>query len=275
MIVDFHTHTTASDGILSPTELVSRANSHGVNFLAVTDHDTVDGLSAAKVQASQLGMRFLNGIEFSAQWHGIAVHIVGLGVDADSEALASAILTQKLARSKRAELIAERLARVKIDDALDGATALAGGATLTRPHFARFLVEQGYCQTESEAFRRYLGAGKIGDVKNEWPDFSQVVEWIRLANGVAVIAHPEKYKMTRTKLCRFVEEFKSAGGEAIEVISGLQSPNITEKIAQISRRYQLLASCGSDFHMPNQKWQELGSFGKLPSFCEPVWQVWS
>lgn len=273
-VYDLHCHSNASDGILRPDELVSRAKAQQVDVLALTDHDTLEGYALAKETGDQLGVQIICGIELSSQWGKHGIHIVGLGIDPGAVNLAEAIESQQQERSRRANEIAMRLAKQGIPGALEGARKFAGNSSLGRPHFARFLVEQGHVGSANAAFKRYLGAGKIGDVKHGWPDFERIVHWIREAGGVAVLAHPAKYKMTRTKLCSMVADFTEAGGAAIEVIAGWQTAEVTNSLARVAKQFQLLASCGSDFHGPNQPWQELGAFGTLPPDCKPVWCAW-
>ncbi len=272
---DLHTHSLSSDGILSPQALVSRANDRGVSVLALTDHDTLSGLAEAEAEADRLGIRLINGIELSCLWQGLGVHIVGLNIDRHHPHMLAAVQAQEACRDRRAEMIAERLAKIGIPDALAGARAIAGDGIIGRPHFAQFLVATGVVPTINAAFKKYLGAGKIGDVKQFWPSVAEVVGWIVGAGGVAVLAHPAKYKLTRSKCCRLIEDFCDAGGLALEVISGRQSIDITRNMLQLTERYQLLASCGSDFHVPGQPWQELGGFEPLPSMCKPVWSFWA
>lgn len=274
-LFDLHSHSTCSDGILSPQALVSRAKERGVCVLALTDHDTLSGLDAAEAEATQQGITLINGIELSCLWQGMGVHIVGLNIDRHHPQMLVAVQEQEVCRDRRAEMIAERLTKVGIPDSLAGARAIAGDGAIGRPHFAHFLVACGAVPTVSAAFKKYLGAGKIGDVKQLWPSIEQVVGWITGAGGVAVLAHPAKYKLTRSKCCRLIEEFSAAGGQALEVVSGYQAPTVTRDLALLATRYNLYASCGSDFHVPDQRWQELGAFEALPESCRPVWSLWS
>lgn len=274
MIYDLHTHSNASDGILSPAALVTRAKQRGVTHLALTDHDTVQGLQSAREQAEIEGITLIDGIEFSCLWAGRGIHVVGLAVDVSCAALRNAIAAQLEARDARAEEIGRRLEKAGIPQPLEGARRLAGDAVLGRPHFARYLVEKGFASNINSAFKQYLGAGKPGDIKHRWPDIASMVEAIRSAGGVPVIAHPAKYELTRTKLRELLSEFKAAGGLALEVVSGQQAKNETESLAAIAAQFDLYASCGSDFHVPDQPWQELGSFTPLPPACRPVWQLW-
>lgn len=273
-VYDLHCHSSASDGILRPDELVSRAKMQGVSVLALTDHDTLEGYAAATQAAEGMDLHLICGVEFSSQWRNQGIHIVGLNLDPECPSLLAAIDQQQSERTTRAIEIAARLAKLGIPDALEGAQQFAGESSLGRPHFARFLVEQGHVSSINAAFKQYLGAGKAGDVKHGWPDFEEIIGWIRAAGGVPVLAHPAKYKMTRTKLCSMIGDFVAAGGMAIEVIAGYQAPQLTDDLAGIANKYQLLASCGSDFHLPDQPWQELGAFGTLPPRCNPVWGAW-
>lgn len=274
MIYDLHTHSNVSDGILSPEALVLRAKSRGVTHLALTDHDTTDGLQRAGIIADQEGICLISGIEFSTQWQGVGIHVVGLNIDPQAPQLREAVEQQTRTRDERALEIGRRLAREGVADAVAGAQQFSQGTSLGRPHFARFLVENGYVPNMNAAFKRYLGAGKAGDVKHSWPSIEQVVADIRSAGGVAVLAHPNRYKLTRTKLRRLVSCFEQAGGQAMEVVSGLQAANDTATMQSIAEQYELHASCGSDFHVPDQPWQELGAHSVLPQACKPVWQLW-
>ena len=271
---DLHCHSNCSDGILSPEELVSRAKLKEVQVLALTDHDTVSGYDRAAAQAEQEGIELIAGVEFSSVWNGRGVHIVGLNLDMSSPILKTAIHYQAKARIDRAELIAEKLHKHGIKDALEGAKRYADGGSIGRPHFAKHLVEAGYVTNMNQAFKRYLGAGKPGDVKQSWPEIEQIVDWVTGAAGVAVLAHPAKYDMTRTKLCSLVEQFKSVGGKAIEIVSGKQEKAITDNLVKIANKYELFGSCGSDFHSPVGAWQELGGFGAMPDSVPAVWQCW-
>ncbi|WP_439134938.1 PHP domain-containing protein [Pseudomaricurvus sp.] len=271
---DLHTHSLCSDGILRPQALVSRAKTQGVTVLALTDHDTVVGIDEAQAAAAEEGIRVLPGIEFSCLWNGVGIHIVGLNIDPAHPQMQAAVARQGESRETRARQIGEKLAKAGIPGALEGAKKKAGDAVIGRPHFAQFLVETGRVSSMNAAFKKYLGAGKVGDVKQVWPPVAEAVSWILAAGGVAVIAHPDKYKMTRTKLGRLISDFAEAGGQAIEVVSGHQQPDLTRDLARIANQHGLYASCGSDFHVPDQSWQELGSFSALPDDCRPVWELW-
>lgn len=272
--IDLHCHSDQSDGILSPEALVSRAKVKDVAVLALTDHDTVAGVQRARQQGELEGLQLINGIEFSCDWGGRAIHVLGLNVALDADSLTHTIAKQDQRRALRAERIAEKLAKLGMSGTLEGAKKIAKEAVLGRPHFAQYLVEAGHCKNVAQAFTHYLGAGKVGDIKQIWPDLHAIVEVIVDSGGVAVLAHPNKYNMTRTKLCAMVSDFKDAGGRAIEVVSGIQNPGVTQNMALIARKFDLLASCGSDFHSADNEWQELGKFSPLPADLEPVWSVW-
>lgn len=253
--------------------LVSRAKEREVDVLALTDHDTIAGLNLAQKAADECGLTLVNGIEFSSQWGKGGVHIVGLGVNINSPELLLAIEQQNTSRAGRAVQIAARLAKAGITGSLEGAQRLAGNAYVGRPHFAQYLVDVGAVSTINAAFKKYLGTGKLADVKYQWPSMSQVIDWIHQAGGVAVLAHPCKYDLTRTKMCALIKDFALAGGDALEVVSGMQAHPVTQDLAKIAQANQLAASCGSDFHMPGQAWQELGCFPSLPENCRPVWEL--
>lgn len=273
-VYDLHCHSTASDGILAPADLVVRAKSRGVTHLSLTDHDTVSGLASAADAAEHEGIQLIHGIEFSTQWKASGIHVVGLNIDPEHTSIHQAIQRQESTRSERARSIAERLeTKHGIADAYDGARRYADGV-VGRPHFARYLMELGLVSTMNAAFNQYLGRGKAGDVPLEWLDLADVISAISASGGVAVLAHPGKYKFTLTKLRRLVEHFKGSGGRAIEVVSGNQSVNDTNSFADIAEQFNMLASSGSDFHVPGQPWQELGSQTALPSRCTPVWSAW-
>ncbi len=243
-------------------------------MLALTDHDTLGGIAAATAHATVLGLTLIPGIELSCQWAGRGVHIVGLNIDPAHAAMAEAHRCQGQVRQQRAVRIAEKLCRQGIAEPLAGARALAGGGVVGRPHFARYLQQAGYVNSYNEAFKKYLGAGKAGDIKALWPDMATAIAWVRRAGGIAVLAHPHKYKLTRRKFDALLEEFRAGGGRAMEVISGRQQAQLTLQLAAMAQRHDLHVSCGSDFHVPDQPWQELGAFGELPSECRPVWALW-
>ncbi|OMH31851.1 PHP domain-containing protein [Motiliproteus sp. MSK22-1] len=273
--VDLHTHTLASDGALSPADLVARAAAHGVNILAVTDHDTCSGLPEAAEAAENLSVTLINGIELSTVWKGIGIHIVGLDVDPLHGSMLAATKYQTRSRNQRAIEIAEKLEKRHMPGVHQNAADIAGTAQIGRPHFAKAMVAMGYVSSEQEAFERYLGAGKVGDVKCHWPSLEQVINWIEKSGGVPVLAHPGKYGMTWTKLRTFLDEFISLGGQAMEVSYGAENPDRLFELCKLAQRYKLMASVGSDFHSPRYSWTEVGKYPPVRGTHDPVWARWT
>ncbi len=274
MLADLHAHSTASDGLLSPEALVAAAHAAGVQLFALTDHDTLAGQQRAQAEAKRLGMGYVTGVEVSAQWRGRSVHILGLNIALDSPELCQLLAEQALVRERRAQVIGERLAKAGWPGAYDAAKTYAGSADIARPHFARHLIAVGAVKDMDQAFKRFLGEGKLGDVKAIWPDVHQSVSAIVAAGGRAVLAHPLKYDLTRRKLIELLRVFQTAGGQGMEVVSGYQAPPATAQMAGLCRELGLLASCGSDFHAPQAPWQALGAFGTLAADLTPVWHDW-
>ncbi|MGQ9424378.1 PHP domain-containing protein [Gilvimarinus sp. F26214L] len=270
---DLHCHSTASDGGLSPSAVVERAVEQGVEILAITDHDNYDGFTEAQKAAEGRGIRLISGIEFSTVWMGINIHIVGL--DFDPLLLRDAVRRQKAAREERSLKIARRLEKKGLTGALAGARRYATSEIVGRPHFAQYLVAEGLFETEAEAFKKWLGSGKPGDVKTSWPDIETVVADINKAGGHAVLAHPHKYKLTNRKLNKLLAEFSACGGSALEVCgSGLTAERI-EYFAALCQRHGLAASRGSDFHTSSNPWIELGRVPSLPANVTPIWQLFN
>ena len=270
---DLHTHSHCSDGKLSPEELVSLAKLNNVDVLALTDHDTIDGIPAA-IAAAGDGLTIIPGIEVSTLWQGRGIHIIGLQIDIHSKELKQAVSIQSDIRLGRAKTIAVRLEKAGIKGAWEGAQRYAQGGAIGRPHFAQHIIDVGYAANFAQAFKRYLGAGKIGDVKSEWPSISSAISWINAAGGIAILAHPDKYGLTRTKLYTLLQEFSDAGGRGLEVVSGNQKPDVTQKLQKAAVDFSLLASCGSDFHSPDNKWQSPGVMSPLPKNCQAIWDFW-
>jgi predicted metal-dependent phosphoesterase TrpH len=243
-----------------------------VTHLALTDHDTIAGLPEACTAAEQAGIELISGTELSCVWKSQTIHVVGLDFDAKSPALQAALAEQYENRWRRARTIADRLDRLPVNELLAQATANADGNVPGRPHFARALVDAGVVKDMNMAFKRYLGAGKPGDVKAFWPEIATVVEWIRDAGGIAVLAHPRKYKMTATRLRALVGDFKRFGGRALEVSTSGQSSGDLGFLTELCRREGMLASQGSDFHFPGAPWCELGRIAALPEGLSPVWE---
>lgn len=273
MIFDLHSHSDASDGALQAMALIERARSNGVDCFSITDHDTVAGYTG--IDRAAIGdLTLIHGIELSSQWNGRSIHVVGLNIDPNAGHLATALEAQRGVRLERAKTIARRLRQKGIEGALEGAQVLASGGIVGRPHFAKFLVSNGNVRDEQQAFKRYLGKGKLGDVQQLWPSVATVTAWIRDAGGTPVLAHPAHYKLTNTKLAMLVDEFRDGGGTAIEVVSGRQTPELTRKIAELSLAKDLLASTGSDFHRVGSHWSDVGKQPALPGNLKPVWDAW-
>jgi predicted metal-dependent phosphoesterase TrpH len=269
MLFDLHSHTTFSDGALTPCELVQRAVESQVDVLAITDHDTVDAYRDLGTTGERI--RLIHGVEYSTQWESIGIHVLGLNIDLSSDATRAGTQFQTGARMARARRIGSSLEKMGIPDALSGAMGFSVGSYIGRPHFAQYLVSSGKVKTIEAAFKKYLGDGKPGDVKQHWAELSQIIQWIRDANGIPVLAHPLKYKITRSKLKRLLDSFIQAGGQGMEVVSGQQAPRQTAEMARLCEQKNLLASCGSDFHAPGKHWGELGVFTTLPDYVTPVW----
>lgn len=273
MQIDLHTHSTASDGRLAPAELVARAAAAGVEVLALTDHDGTDGLDEARQSAIDSGIRFINGIELSVTWNSRTVHIVGLNFDPDYEPLKAGIRSLQSFRETRAREMALKLEKSGIEGAYEGAKRFSGGKMLGRMHFANFLVDAGYAKNVRNVFKHYLVNNKPGHVTGDWATLEDAVSWITEAGGVAVIAHPARYKLTRTKLRKLIKDFVSAGGQAIEVVSGGHNVNEMKTMACHADDFDLYASAGSDFHDPDFPWIKLGCLTELPPKCKPVWDL--
>ena len=275
MNIDLHTHSNASDGVLSPAELLNASIAAGIELFSITDHDTLDGYFQVEERSRELRdtLTLVPGVELSSHWQGVGVHIVGLGFDPRHPAINEAIAIQGKARRERGELIAQKLQKRGIDIDLARVRELAGRSEVGRPHFAQHLVEIGAAADESQAFKKWLGKSKVGDVKNTWAPIEQVVSWINDAGGVAVLAHPLKYQLTNSKLRCLLEDFQELGGRAIEVISGSQTRAQTNYIASLTDVFGFYASAGSDFHRPEQSWAKLGQVEPLPRTLNPVWEL--
>jgi predicted metal-dependent phosphoesterase TrpH len=256
-LIDLHTHSNASDGTLTPYELVDRAAAAGIQIMALTDHDTIAGFVSVKDSVPSV-LRLVSGVELSCQWGRVGIHVVGLGFDPDSQVLLKHIEGLNAARLQRAEMISQRLAQKGMKEALAGALLVAAGAQIGRPHFAQWMVAQGYVQSEAEAFKRFLGKGKVGDITAVWPDLLQTVETICAAGGYAVLAHPLHYRLTATRLHALCAAFAEAGGSAIEVINGRPVPGEEGRLVKLAAAHDLLFSVGSDFHRDTEYGAGLG-----------------
>ena len=276
MRIDLHSHSNCSDGLLSPPELVARAVEKEVDVLALTDHDSVDGIAQAlaAIEKNNLPLYLVPGVEISCTWDAIEVHVVGLDVDTGNAELQALLARQEQARTERGLELGRRLEKNKIPGCYEGALALAGNGMLTRSHFARYLVEQKHCKNMQNAFDRFLARGAKAYVPHQWASIAEVVTVIHAAGGKAVLAHPGRYKLSAKWLKRLLVLFKEAGGDAIEVSLCQQSPQERSTLGQYCRDYGLMASVGSDFHAP-LPWVELGKNLWLPKDVDPVWHAFS
>jgi predicted metal-dependent phosphoesterase TrpH len=272
--VDLHCHSTASDGLLPAAGVARRAAENGVEILALTDHDDLGGLAAARSVADEVGMRFVNGVEISIEWGGLQVHILGFNFAVDDEALNAGLASIRSGRVDRAQRMAAALDAIGIHGSFDGAMRYAENPNLiSRAHFARYLVEIGVCKDMRSVFESYLVPGRPGYVDHRWATLAESVRWIRGAGGVASVAHPGRYKFSRPELRQFLSEFKGLGGEAIEVVSGSHSADNVTVFSRLAREYGFLASCGSDFHGPGESYVDLGRLAPFPQGLTPVWEA--
>jgi predicted metal-dependent phosphoesterase TrpH len=273
--VDLHCHSNVSDGVLAPAALAVYARQGGVDVWALTDHDEVGGIKRARAAASEQGMRFVPGVEISVTWANQTVHVVGLQIDEDNPELLAGLAKTRSGRDARGREIAAQLEEAGIPGAYEGALKFVGNPDLlSRTHFARFLVECGKCATTSEVFRRFLTEGNPGYVPHRWASLPEAMGWIRSAGGIAVIAHPGRYKFTPTAEGALLDEFKQLGGNAIEVVTGSHTPDQYATYAEVARRYGFLASRGTDFHAPGEARVEFDALPPLPSGVTPVWHDW-
>ncbi len=265
-----------SDGTLTPEALAERAKANGVQLWALTDHDEIGGLQRARDAAHAQGMRYLTGVEISVTFLHQTVHIVGLGFDASNNELRQGLQRTRGGRRERAMEMSDGLAKAGIQDAYDGALKYVGNPELiSRTHFARFLVETGVCKDTNEVFRKYLTEGKPGYVPHRWALLKDAVQWITQAGGMAVIAHPARYKFSPNEEFALFTEFKGHGGQGVEVVTGSHSVPEYQIYASTAKEFGLAASRGSDFHSPDESHTELGTLPPLPVGLTPVWELLS
>ncbi|MGE4240586.1 3',5'-nucleoside bisphosphate phosphatase [Ramlibacter sp.] len=271
---DLHCHSVVSDGTLVPEDLAARAAANGVELWALTDHDEIGGQHRAAAAARANGMKYLTGTEISVTFAGETVHIVGLGFDPDDEDMQRGLVRTRGGRGARALEIAEGLAKVGIQGAYEGALKYVGNPELiSRTHFGRYLVEAGVCKDTNEVFRHYLTDGKPGFVPHRWASLGDAVRWIADAGGLAVIAHPARYKFTANEEYALFSEFKAHGGRGVEVVTGSHTPAEYVKYADVAKEFGLAASRGSDFHSPDESHTDLGQLPYLPGELTPVWEL--
>lgn len=271
--IDLHCHSNLSDGVLPPAEVVARAAARGCQLLALTDHDELSGLPEARAEADRLGLRFINGVEISVTWRKRTLHILGLNIALDNERLNEGLIQVRSGRTERAQRMGESLAKAGITGAYEGARRYATNPEiLSRTHFARYLVEIGAAKDVRAVFKRFLIKGKPGYVSHEWANFSDAIQWIKAAGGLAVIAHPGRYDIGKGLLLDLLKDFKAENGDGIEVITSNHDVDQIRQFGLLAQQFDLLASCGSDFHAPGETWCEPGILPDLPYNCRPVWE---
>jgi len=272
---DLHSHSTASDGCLNPTALVQYAKNNGVDVLALTDHDITSGVAEARQEADKVGLHLVAGVEISVLWRKQTLHILGLNLDSENTDLLSGLEKIREARLWRAQEMGRRLEKAGITGTYEAAKAISNGSNVTRTHFAKVLIAGGHAKDMKQVFKRFIVQGKPGYVAGKWVEMEHALEWIKQAGGISVIAHPARYKLSATKMRMMIEEFMQVGGEGIEVISGSHSKDESQGIAALARRYNLLASRGSDFHDPAIPYINMQTLPPLPNDLTPVWDAWS
>ena len=271
---DLHCHSIISDGTLTPEDLALRAHKNGVQLWSLTDHDVIGGQKRAQLAAQNLGMKYLGGVEISVSWMGQTIHIVGIGIDPENPTLIEGLRKTRDGRSARGKEIARQLEVIGIPGVYEGALTYAGNPELlSRTHFARYLVEKKVCRSIDDVFKNYLVEGKPGYIGPEWASLEESVEWITAAGGIAVIAHPGRYRLSDMQKHELYQAFKNAGGKGIEVITGSHTPSQYEEYAKIAQQYGFYASRGSDFHDPDESRIDLGQLPHLPSTLQPVWSL--
>ena len=277
---DLHCHSNISDGTLTPTALVNRAAGRGVKVMALTDHDDMDGLDEGRATAAQHGITFINGVEVSVSWRTHTLHIVGLGINPDYPPLVEGLRSVRSGRGERARKMSEALAKVGISGVLEGAYHFAENPNMIgRTHFARYLVEAGHCKDVKSVFNRYLVKGKPGYVPHQWATLQDAIGWIQGSGGVAVLAHPGRYMTGRSGMGKktmheLLTEFVELGGQALEVVTGSHTPEQYAEFARYAEEFNLMASCGSDFHGPGESYRDMGRLPDFPLGCRPVWNAW-
>ena len=277
MIYDLHSHTIFSDGDLSPEELVNEASAGGVKVLALTDHDTLDGLPRAEDAAITAGLTLVRGVEISTRWEKLDIHVLGLGVDLDDSTLVEGLKFHQSERITRAQQVSKKFEKLGIEGMWEEVSQQVKTHYVGRPDFARVLIKRGVVNNFQAAFNKYLAAGKPAYVATDWASIPDAIAWIKSAGGVAVLAHPGRYRITRTKLTKLLACFKEAGGEGMEVLYSAQEASKTQDLARISKQFGLVASAGSDFHGFSYPGMRFGALGEMPSSCQALWDspLWS
>lgn len=277
MKYDLHNHSYFSDGELSPEALVHAAQEAGIDVLALTDHDTVDGLPRARLAAKAEGVVLVPGVEISSRWERMDIHVLGLGIDTNNATLMAGLHQHQQERVTRAQHVAAKLEKLGFNNIWQEVSASVSSHYIGRPDFARVLVNRGEVKDFQSAFHKYLGEGKLAYVATEWASVPEAVSWIKSAQGLAVLAHPGRYRMTRSKLLRLISCFKEAGGDGLEVLYPAQDADKTRDLAVLAKQFGLLASAGSDFHGLSYPGMKLGMLGELPTHSAALWdsEIWS
>ena len=272
---DLHCHSTHSDGLLAPAEVVRRAAARGVDVLALTDHDEVAGLPEALEAARGTSLTLVPGSELSVSWNDVTIHVVALRIDPTNAQLVAGLAAIRSGRETRGQRIAEALQGAGISGAWEGALRhVTNERLVSRTHFARFLVEAGHARDVKDVFSRYLTPGLPGYVSHDWATLADAIDWIHAAGGDAVLAHPGRYKVTPSELTQLIADFRSAGGDAIEVLSPSHSAAQVTQFASLARVHGLRGSMGSDYHGPGESLLDLGDLPPLPAGVTPVWTNW-
>lgn len=271
MIYDLHSHTIFSDGDLSPEELVNEASAGGVKFLALTDHDTLDGLPRAEDAAKSAGLTLVRGVEVSTRWEKLDIHVLGFGVALDDSTLVDGLKFHQAERITRAQQVSKKFEKLGIEGMWEEVSQQVKTHYVGRPDFARVLIKRGLVKDFQGAFTKYLAAGKPAYVATDWATIPEAITWIKSAGGVAVLAHPGRYRITRTKLTKLLACFKEAGGEGMEVLYSAQEASKTQDLARLSKQFGLLASAGSDFHGFSYPGMRFGALTEMPSSCQTLW----
>jgi len=271
---DLHCHSTCSDGLLAPADVAARAAANGVDLLALSDHDSLEGLPAARSAAAAAGMGFVNGVEISIEWQALQIHILGYAFDSSHQALNAGLESIRAGRVDRAQRMSTELEKIGIAGAFDGAMRHAANPSLiSRAHFGRFLVETGAAKDLRSVFEAYLVPGRPGYVDHRWATLADALAWVHAAGGLVAVAHPGRYKLSRAEMRRFLAEFKDLGGRAIEVVSGSHTQEHVDIFGRYAREYGFLASRGSDFHGPGESYFDLGQLAPLPDGLKPIWKA--
>lgn len=274
MNIDLHNHSYYSDGVLSPTEVVNLAKQQGCDLFALTDHDTTDGLYEAQKAADKCALQFIPGVEISAMWNNMTIHIVGLGVDANNQVLQAGLKQNQTFRTVRAKKMAQGLAAAGVVGAFEKTKALAKTSMITRTHFAQMLIQEGVCKDMKSVFKRFLSGKKPGGVGGKWAQYDEVIAWIHASGGMAVLAHPFRYRMTHTKIKHLLNDLSANGCDSVEVITASSTTEEIELSTQWARKLGLLASAGSDYHgWENQKIQ-MGRLQAFPDVEQAIWHRW-